>query len=247
MNPLNLNEVILYIENNIGDFHARRLQSLQGLKLKQILKRKNPYLFRAKNILTGYDLVKTLLDAHLSSQEETIFGEFLEGLAIFICGHVYGGSKSSAEGIDLELDRDGVHYIISIKSGPNWGNSRQVSKMRDDFRKAKRILGTGGNRRTVTAVNGCCYGRDAHPDKDDYLKLCGQEFWEFLSGDANFYKDIIEPLGHRAKEVNDEFARAYAEIINAFTDEFSAEFYTSTKAIDWPRLVEFNSGRQRLV
>ncbi len=244
MNPLNLNEVTLYIEDNIGGFHARRLQSLHGLKLKQILKRKNPYLFKAKNILTGYELVKTLLDAHLSSQEETIFGEFLEGLAIFVCGQVYGGRKSSAEGVDLELEKDGNYYIVSIKSGPNWGNSRQVSKMRDDFRRAKRILSTSGARPTVIAVNGCCYGRDTSPDKGDYLKLCGQAFWEFVSGSAELYKDIVEPLGHRAKEVNDEFARAYAELINSFTDEFATEFYTSTKAIDWARLVELNSKNQ---
>jgi hypothetical protein len=243
MTPLNLNDVTLYIENHIGDFHSRRLQSLQGLKLKKILKRKNPYLFRAKNILTGYELVKSLLDAHLSSQEETIFGEFLEGLAIFVCDRVYSGRKSSAEGIDLELDKEGDRYIVSIKSGPNWGNSRQISKMRDDFRKAKRILSTSGVRPTVVAVNGCCYGRDINPDKGDYLKLCGQAFWEFISGNAELYKEIIEPLGHRAKDVNDEFAQAYAELINAFTDEFSAEFYTPAKAIDWARLVELNSKR----
>jgi hypothetical protein len=119
MHPLSLNSVTEYVEQHIRDFHARRLQSLRKLKLKHVLKRKNPYLFKAKNIMTGERLVAMLLDAHLSSQEETIFGEFLEGLAIFVCGQVYGGRKSSAEGIDLEFERDGIHYLVSIKSGPN--------------------------------------------------------------------------------------------------------------------------------
>ena len=109
-----------------------RLKNLQKLKLNQILKRKNPYLFKAKNILTAQDLVKGLLDAHLSSQEETIFGDFLEGLAIFINGKVYEGKKSSAEGVDLEFNKDGKRYIVSIKSGPNWGNSSQINKMKDN-------------------------------------------------------------------------------------------------------------------
>ena len=77
-----ISEVRNYVEANIGNFHSKRLQRLETLKLSEILKRKNPYLFKAKNILTAQDLVKTLLDAHLSSQEETIFGDFLEGLAI---------------------------------------------------------------------------------------------------------------------------------------------------------------------
>jgi len=120
MKSLNLNDVIAFVEQHIGSFHQRRIASLQALKLNQILKRKNPYLFKAKNIHTASDLVKSLLDAHLSSQEETIFGDFLESLAIFVCAKVFDGKKSAAEGIDLEFERDGKWYIVSIKSGPNW-------------------------------------------------------------------------------------------------------------------------------
>ena len=120
-----------YVKENITSFHNKRLESIGKIKLENILKRKNPYLFKAKDIIAAPDLVKTLLDAHLSSQEETIFGDFLEGLAIFINKTVYNGNKSAAEGIDLEFDADGVKYIVSIKSGPNWGNSSQIKKMKD--------------------------------------------------------------------------------------------------------------------
>jgi hypothetical protein len=119
MRQIKISDVKIYVESNIGTFHSNRLQNLRKLKLNQILKRKNPYLFKAKNILTAEKLVQTLLDAHLSSQEEAIFGNFLEGLALFINEKVYGGRKSSAEGIDLEFDKDGIRYIVSIKSGPN--------------------------------------------------------------------------------------------------------------------------------
>ena len=117
-------EIIEFIEPNIQLFHKRRLDNLTDLQLTKILSRKNPYLFRAKNQTTAQDLVKTILDAHLSSQEEGIFGGFLEELAVFINGRVYSGRKSSSEGIDLEFSKNGINYIISIKSGPNWGNSR---------------------------------------------------------------------------------------------------------------------------
>ena len=244
MKSLNLNDVIEYVETNIGDFHFRRLQGLSDLRLSTILKKKNPYLFRAKNILTGEELIKTLLDAHLSSQEETIFGEFLEGLAIFVCNKVYNGRKSTAEGIDLEFEKEGMLYIVSVKSGPNWGNSRQVSKMKDDFKKAKRILGTSGGVREVIAVNGCCYGRDRRPNKGDYFKLCGQAFWEFISENINLYIEIIKPLGHRAKERNEEFMLAYSRLVNEFVQEFSTQFFTSTNDIDWEKLVRFNSAKQ---
>ena len=62
-----LSDVQAYVSQNIGGFHEWRLLNLQRLRLSQLLRRKNPYLFRAKDIATGQDLVKTLLDAHLSS------------------------------------------------------------------------------------------------------------------------------------------------------------------------------------
>lgn len=244
MRPLNQNDVVRFVEENIGEFHERRAASLKNLKLSQVLKRKNPYLFRAKDINDAHDLVKLLLDAHLSSQEETIFGEFLEKLAVFICGQVFDGRKSSAEGIDLEFERGGVLYIVSIKSGPNWGNSSQIKRMVDNFKQARRILRTGGNQANIQAVNGCCYGQEPRPDKGDYLKLCGQEFWEFISGNDRLFVEMIEPLGYRAKERNKAFLTEYAKIINLFTREFMDEF-CQDGIIDWDKLVRFNSGKKR--
>ena len=240
MKKIKISDVKNYVEKNIGDFHSNRLQNLKKLKLNQILKRKNPYLFKAKNVLTAQDLVKNLLDAHLSSQEEAIFGNFLEGLAIFINGKAYGGKKSSAEGIDLEFDKDGKRYIISIKSGPNWGNSSQIKKLRDNFKRAKRILRTSKSGLHIIAINGCCYGRDDRPDKGDYFKYCGQRFWELISANQDLYVDIIKPLGHKAKEKNEEFLEEYSQIINKFTLEFNQKFCVDGK-IDWNALVKFNS------
>jgi len=236
-----IEDVRTYISNNIGTFHSNRLQNLRQLKLDQILRRKNPYLFKAKNVLLAQDFVRTLLDAHLSSQEESIFGNFLEGLAIFINGNSYGGWKSSTEGIDLEFNKGGVRYLVAIKSGPNWGNSSQIRKMREDFNRARRIVKTGESGIRVAAVNGCCYGRDNKPDKGDYYKYCGQKFWEFISGNDELYLRLIKPLGHHARRRNSEFHKEYAQIVNKFTIEFSKKYVTDSGQIDWDTLVKFNS------
>ena len=241
MKSITQQEITDYVEANIQIFHQKRLDSLQKLELMKVIRRKNPYLFKAKNINTAQDFVKTILDAHLSSQEETTFGGFLEELAIFICSQVYGGQKSAAEGIDLEFEKDSIKYIVSIKSGPNRGNSSQVAKLRDNFRKAKRILGTNRALTNVVAINGCCYGKDRKPDKGDYLKLCGQKFWEFISGNDNLYTDIIEPLGHQAKEKNEQFMQEYAKVVNKFTAEFIGKYCDADGNMLWEEIVKFNS------
>lgn len=242
MKQLNLKDVSLYVEENIGIFHQKRIQRLDRLKLSQILKRKNPYLFKAKNVLTAEQIIKGLVDAHISSNEETIFGDWLEGLAIFINDKVYNGRKSGITGIDLEFDNNDIRNIVTIKSGPNWGNSSQIAKMVTDFKTAKKTLRTSNSQLNIVAVNGCCYGKDSKPDKGDYFKYFGQHFWEFISGNSELFTEIIEPLGHNAKEKNDDFVRSYAQMINKFTKEFSNSFCRDTGEIDWEGLVRFNSG-----
>jgi hypothetical protein len=243
MENLNLKEVVKYVEENIGDFHKRRIESLGELKLSEVLKKKNPYLFKAKNVLTSEQIIRGIVDAFISSKEEALFGTFLEGLAIFICQKVYKGWKSSANGIDMEFDRDSVRYIVSIKSGPNWGNKSQIEKLIHDFNTAKRTLRTNNSRLNVIAINGCCYGRDNKPDKKGiYFKYCGQRFWDFISGDDSLYLKIIEPLGHKAKEKNEEYLISYSKMINKFTIEFSQNFCNEDGSINWKTIVTFNSG-----
>lgn len=237
----NLKDASQYVEQNIGTFHQKRIQSLDGLKLTQVLKRKNPYLFKAKYVLTAEQIIRGIVDAHISSNEETIFGDWLEGLAIFINHKVYEGKKSGIIGVDLEFDNNGIRNIVTIKSGPNWGNSSQIAKMVADFKTAKKTLRTSNSQLNIVAVNGCCYGRDNQPDKGDYFKYCGQRFWDFISGDTELYTQIIEPLGHKAKEKNDDFVKSYSQMINKFTKEFSNEFCKDNGEIDWEKLVRYNS------
>ena len=246
MNPITDEQITEYVEANIGSFHEKRLESLNKLKLDELLARKNPYLFRSKNVHKVSDFIKLLLDAHLSSQEETLFGDFLEGLAIHVAEIVHGGWKSTATGIDLEFSKDQARYIISIKSGPNWGNSSQVNKLKDNFSTATRVLRQSSRTLNVIAVNGCCYGRESNPDKGSYHKLCGQEFWELISNDQGFYTRIIEPLAHDAKQRNVDFLASHVQIVNRFCLEFSLDFCDPAGVINWKKLVEFTSATEQI-
>jgi hypothetical protein len=244
MEKLNLDDVRVYIANHIGDFQNARLLSLDNLKLTKILKNKNPYLYRAKDVDTPEQIVRSCIDAHISSNEETIFGNWLEGLAIFINSKVFNGKKSGINGIDLEFDLDHIRYLVNIKSGPHWGNASQVKKMISDFSTAKRTLRTSNSKMEIVAVNGCCYGRESNTDKGEYFKYCGQVFWQFISGNDDLYLEIIEPLGNEAKKCSEEYSKLYKKRLIHFSKEFSSMFITDEDTIDWEKLVRFNSGRE---
>ncbi|MBE8127856.1 hypothetical protein IC627_23090 (plasmid) [Photobacterium damselae subsp. piscicida] len=65
-----------------------------------------------------------------------------------------------------------------MKSGPNWGNSSQINRMKDNFTLASKVLGTSGGltSQKISCIEGCCYGSDSTPNKGTHLKLCGQDF-----------------------------------------------------------------------
>lgn len=132
MNTELINSITQYVEKHIGEFHANRIAKLQSLNLKELLSRKNPYMFRAKNIITAGEMVESIASATMSSAEESIFGNWMEGVAMFVANEVYGGYKSSAEGIDLEFDKEGVHYFVSVKSGPAWSNSTSMKNRKNN-------------------------------------------------------------------------------------------------------------------
>ncbi|MDQ6844818.1 MAG: cytosolic protein [Bacteroidota bacterium] len=245
MNQLNLRDVAQYVENHIGNFHKRRLEKVTGLQLKEVLLYKNPYLFKAKNVKDAHDIVQGILSASISSSEESIFGNWLERLAIFINDLVFHGRKAGIPGIDLDFDRDGKRYIVAIKSGPNWGNAGQIKNLINEFNTARKRFTTSGGMVNLVCVNGCCYGKTRekyeYNSKGNYYKLCGQRFWELISGNANLYTELIIPLGHEAQTNNDEFNEMLANLTNRLTLEFMQDFCNSDGSINWDKLIVYNS------
>jgi Type II restriction endonuclease EcoO109I len=241
----------------ITPFYNKRLSGLNELKLADVLKRKNPYLFKAKNIELAGDFVKNIIDAFLSSQEETIFGNLLEGFAVYVSETLYGGFKSTLKSVDLEFERGNIYYIVGIKSGIYWGNADQINKMKDNFKLAKRSLRERGITSEIIAVNGCMYGKDRNPLKDKkrvngkdvdeeadkvYYKYAGQAFWNFISEDDDLYQEIIVPIDQKAKERDDIFKAAYAAKVNEMTQDFMKHFMRENQ-IDWIGLVDYVSKR----
>jgi hypothetical protein len=245
MNPLNLDAVQTYVNENIVDFHQRKIKSLEELQLEKLLN-KNPYLFKAKNITTANELITNLLDAFLSSSEEKLFGDFLEGLAIFIAQTTCNGHKSTAPGVDLELFNKNVHYIVSVKSGTNWGNSSQQNKLEQDLKTAVARVKQAQRGANVQPVLGICYGKTKTSYLRGYLKVVGQNFWYLISENKDLYTDIIEPIGYRAKEHNETFLVEKGKVINRFTRLFLDKFCDEAGVINWGKLVEFNSGNYDL-
>jgi len=103
MTPIKLEDVSRYVENNIGKFHQKRLAKVNSIALKEVLKSKNPYLFKAKNVTTASEIIEGILSAFLSSSEEGIFGNWLERLAIYVNDSVFADAREPEKESTLTL------------------------------------------------------------------------------------------------------------------------------------------------
>ncbi len=231
-----------FIHGELHRFQESKLNKLNGLDLVKIIRRKNPYLFRYKNFEALEDLVKALVDATLSSSDETLFGVILEKVAIKVCEQSFGGRKSMVERIDLEFDQDNIRYIVSIKSGPNWGNSDQKKRMKQHFTQARKIFQQGGYSQMVLAIEGCCYGQTSRTfNQGDYHKLCGREFWQLISGSRVMYQVVMDLIAEASKDNGRTYKHEYDEAIMRITEELSSIYMDLNGDIDWSKILEKNS------
>ncbi len=228
------------ITGSLRDFYQRRLQRLEKLRLKQVLRRKNPYLYKAVGTQSATEIVEGILSAYLSSSDEGIFGDaFFEPIA----KAVSGGVVSPSDGVDIAIETPKKYLAISVKSGPNPYNSRQKKKQNDDFMTLRsRLLKL---KKQFDAMLGHCYGTlKSEPTKNQiYRDRSGQEFWSELTGDQGFYLKLIRLMEQDIiKKHREEYRTSWQIAVNKYVREFTTEFCDKDGAIDWEKLLEFNSG-----
>lgn len=240
MAPSELEELI---KQCLEEFYRRRIENLRSLHLKEVLRRKNPYLMRAIGLRSASELVEHLLYLHTQASDETIFGDaFVEPIALAVSK----GRKSTAKGIDLEIETETTYKAIAVKSGPNIFNSSQTARMNDEFQELQNRLRQHLQRvgKQFDAILGCAYGRrnSAPTTRRRYRMVAGQAFWQEITGDADFYLKLVRLMRDYPEKQRATYLEEWNKAVNRFTRDLLNEFATEDGELDWERIVEFNSG-----
>lgn len=223
----------------LTDFYTALTRTLDKIDVDKILKRKNPYLYRAKGINSAGQIVDGILAAYVSSSEETLFGNcFFEPIAIVVAG----GQKAVTEGVDITVDKDNTIYSIAVKSGTSVFNADSKKRQEQNFQSAQKRAQQA--RKAFFPVVGYGYGKKKTKVVHEkfYLELAGKDFWEWLTGDPEFYTKIITYMGTRPEEYAQEFEEAYSRAENRMIREFTVKYCGQDGSIDWDALIKFNSG-----
>jgi len=239
---LNTEKLRAIIATSLNNFYDRRMQALGKLKLKKVLLRKNPYLYKALGTESATEIVEEILKAYLSASDEGLFGDaFFEPIA----KAVSGGTVSPSEGVDIAVETKDRYKAISVKSGPNPFNSSQVKRQSDEFETLRRRLTK--LRKQFDPILGHSYGKKQTPSTKAkvYRDTSGQLFWEELTGDSEFYQKLIELMETKViRKHRDDYHIEYQKAVNRYVREFTNDFCATDGAIDWSKLVAFNSGAE---
>ena len=238
----NEEDVVRAIAKALETFYGSLIEKIDSLDIVKIMKRKNPYLYRAKAMENASEIVDNVLGAFVSSSEEIIFGNcFFEPLAIAASG----GNKALAEGIDIMVqDNDNnAIYAVAVKSGPSVFNADSKKRQEQNFMAAAKLAQQAKAR--YEAYIGYAYGKKRVSGRGKpkmYQELAGKKFWTELTGDDDFYLKIIQFMGDLPEKYVAAYKESYNKASNRLVREFSNKFCKEDGSIDWEKLVEFNSG-----
>lgn len=224
----------------LDNFYTSLIKKVDSLNINVVMKRKNPYLFRAKSMNGAAQIVDAILAAFVSSSEETIFGNvFFEPIATAAAQ----GQKALAEGVDIMVERGDTIYAIAVKSGTSVFNADSRKKQEQNFVAASK-LAQQAKKRFVPIV-GYGYGKKKTSSRGlpkFYIELAGKNFWAELTGDDEFYIKLIRLMDTLPEKYIEDFNAAYQNASNRLLREFTQQFCFENGSIDWEKLVEFNSG-----
>jgi hypothetical protein len=231
------------IRRCLDDFYERRIDKLKKLRLRQVLRRKNPYLFKALGTEQAAEIVKKILEAYISSSDESIFGD-----AYFdqIARNLPNIQVSDGKGVDLIVHEEKVIHAYALKSGPNPFNSSAKAKQNTEFAELKaRLMKL---QKQFDPVLAYAYGRKNKPSGGKYIyrESSGQVFWKELTGDDDFYLKLIILMKDEPLRRIDEYKSDWDATINIFTKEFTEDFCLPDGHIDWEKLTKFVSAREPL-
>lgn len=223
--PAILAKAKAWFADSIAQNHVQNTLKLKNVNEFNI----NPFLsVYLANFLTGNSdpasIAKALVYPRvLGTSITTSFGTQIQTFT----SQVLDAFGSTTSGIDIEFtdQMDGNKKYCQLKAGPNTINRDDVESIAGHFRGVINLARTNSLRiPREDMIVGVIYGEatdlSGHYKRItreyDFPVIVGQEFWRRLTGDADFYYDLITAIGDVAKDA--DFAHELEEVIEVLAE-----------------------------
>ncbi|MFB6268473.1 MAG: TdeIII family type II restriction endonuclease [Halobacterium sp.] len=225
-------EITALTKSKLGDWE----DTIREMSLDDL--RPNIFLATMLDVTSADELIEFYAMQHLERSIVTSFGYLIQDIAVTVAGDAAEETSGNA---DLILHgRDGDTYI-EIKSGTASSNKKMMREMSRQHEAVK------AEHPDATTALGLTYGKreDVFGIMDDYyegdLILVGQEFWEYLSGDPDAYRDVVAAITDAREAARREsvHGKTIQQLIDENIDRLTAEWTAEYSAdLDYDDLVE---------
>jgi hypothetical protein len=230
MNEQERQEILIrakeFFRNRVAINHIKNTSKLSNIDEFNI----NPFTLRylsnfAFGDSTPENMAKALLYPRvLGTSIATTFGTQLQ----YFCSEVLTSYASTTSGIDIEFvdALDGRRKYCQIKSGPNTINHDDITTILNHFTSIKNLART--NRMTdfnplFDCIIGVFYGTEEELSAsyrkiaETYPVVVGRDFWHRLTGDEDFYLELIAAFAEVADEMDS------TELLNSVLAEITQQ------------------------
>ena len=212
-------------------FVGKVVEKLASLSMKELVERKNPYLYRATGVSTCEEYIQRAFREYVAGMRWTYFGHFCESVAQTLSG----GIKPEGKGeIDLEVWNRGGVSMYAIKSGASGLNASSQKKAIDDLDSAANRFAEEG----IVAHKkiGFGYGRRVKYEKGGVELMASKDFWAEMSGDEDFYVKFLDV----ANALSPLF-QVNLEVPDRLLTE-ARELFCEGEIIRWDKVIRLVSG-----
>lgn len=221
-----LEKAQLWFKNTVASNHIDNTKKLVDSSKLTI----NPFLaVYLANFLTGKATSKSIAKALLyprvlGTSITTSFGTNIQNFT----NDVLSSFGSTTSGIDIEfIDQlDNTKVYCQLKAGPNTINKDDVETISGHFNGVIHLGRTNNLRITHSdMIVGVIYG-DQDSLSSHYKRITkdyhfpvyvGAEFWHRLTGDAEFYNDLIHAIGEVA--IDADFKQELKEVVKELSKD----------------------------
>lgn len=224
------------------------IDSLAELKLVErkeisfpiLLSKCNPYEL-CVNSRTVENVVDFIMQTHKQTSSKTIWGNYLESIAVKVCNHILNGFKSSEECTDLEWVIEGKNHYRGWKSSPNWCNADQKRAV-NLKEKNMMITENFGSFKVLTS-----YGKTTKKRvKKGFIQLSGQDAWEEISGDGELYNKIMIGIQLNCDIIGQFLENIYISDRDKSITWFTENFTNKDKTINFVNINKYVSSRDNI-
>ena len=198
-----------FFKTRIAENHIANTSKLSSLDKFNINPFTHKYLAQfAFGDSSPESMAKALLYPRvLGTSISTTFGTQLQ----YFCNEVLSSYASTTSGIDIEFidSFDGRRKYCQVKAGPTTINHDDVDTIKNHFRAIRNLARTNHLDLNITdCIVGVFYGTENTLSQsykrinEEYPVYVGAEFWHRLTGDSNFYYDLINAFAEVADEMD---------------------------------------------